>query len=120
MAALAKLGLGLSSTVTGGGTGDVLHTGTLTTDLPIFGNGSATIKVGAKSGTGNELATSAAPTIDSPLFNTSIKIGNGSEPAAGAGNRGLIIFTQGGVGVPDSLRICVKLDDDTYAWMPIF
>lgn len=49
---------GVTIDATAGGTGTVTHTGALTADLPVFGNGTADIKVGTKSGNTNELATS--------------------------------------------------------------
>ncbi len=41
----------------GGGTGDVTKVGTLTADLPVFGDGGSDVKSGTKSGSTNEVAT---------------------------------------------------------------
>jgi hypothetical protein len=43
----------VDSAVSGVGTGTVTHTGGLTSDLPVLGNGSADIKIGTKTGTGD-------------------------------------------------------------------
>jgi hypothetical protein len=40
----------------------------------------------------------------------------GTLPTASASFRGVLAFQPGGAGVIDSLRMCVKLADDTYAW----
>lgn len=43
-----------------------------------------------------------------------------TEPTAGYGFRGVLLLTQGGSGVSDSLRICIKAADGTYSWVPLF
>lgn len=49
--------------------GTVTHTGALTTDDPVFGNGASDLKVGTKSGNTNELVTqSGAATSGAPLL----------------------------------------------------
>lgn len=40
-------------------------------------------------------------------------------PVPGVAYRGQIRVVQGTTGVPDSVRVCIKLDDDSYAWRPI-
>lgn len=117
---IAKLGLARHAPAGSSGSGTVTHTGALTADLPVVGNGTDDIKVGTKSGTGTQFPTTASPTIASPVFSASIQISAGAEPAAGVGNRGMVILTAGGAGVADSFRVCVKLDDDSYDWVPLF
>lgn len=41
---------------------------------------------------------------------------NGTEGTCDATLRGRVVMVQGGVGVADTLRACVKYSDDTYAW----
>jgi hypothetical protein len=55
-------------TVGGSGSGTVTNTGTLTADLPVFGNGTTDIKVGTKTGTGNQAVMSQSPTIVTPTI----------------------------------------------------
>jgi hypothetical protein len=63
---------------TPGGAGTVTHTaGALTADLPVFGNGTDDIKVGTKTGTGNELATSTLPVFAGMSVSGTTKVGIG-------------------------------------------
>lgn len=50
---------------------------------------------------------------------SSMTLGAGSEPTANAANRGKIIRTEGGAGVADTLRVCMKSAGDTYSWVTI-
>jgi len=43
----------------------------------------------------------------------------GTLPAANAGNRGLVFYVAGGVGVADTIQICAKSTLDAYAWYPM-
>lgn len=64
-----KNSAGAWAAIGGGGSGTVTHTaGALTLDLPVFGNGASDLKVGTKTGTGNELTTSQSPTIVTPVI----------------------------------------------------
>lgn len=71
---VAGTGIGITGswpnqTVSASGAGTVTHTGALTVDQPVFGNGTDDIKVGTKTGTGTELVTaSGALTQDVPLL----------------------------------------------------
>ena len=47
---------------------------------------------------------------------TVVKMASGTEPVASSATRGQIIFTYGGAGESDMLRICTKDDEDNYAW----
>jgi hypothetical protein len=51
-----------------------------------------------------------------------IKIGKDSDgtlPTASADYRGKMIRVEGGAGVADTLYVCMKKADDTYAWIPV-
>jgi hypothetical protein len=47
---------------------------------------------------------------------TTLQMADGTELAASVTTRGQIIFTEGGAGEADMLRICTKDDEDNYAW----
>jgi hypothetical protein len=51
---------------------------------------------------------------------TSVKLTGLAEPAANAGNEGLMVYIKGTSGVSGSLRICAQLTDGSYAWVPLF
>jgi hypothetical protein len=96
-----------------GGAGTVTNAAALTLDLPVFGAGSNGIKVGTKTGTGIEGVMSQNPTVTGPI------IANLAEASCDSTLRGKITVVQGGAGVGDTARICIKTDADTYIWRPI-
>jgi len=51
---------------------------------------------------------------------SSIQLTPSTEPTANIANQGKIILVAGGVGVADTLRICVKDSDDVYLWVSLF
>ncbi len=76
-----------------GGSGTVTHTGALTTDEPVFGNGTADIKVGTKTGNTNQLVTAsgAATSGDFILYDAN---GNAiSSGAAGSAKGDLLVYS---------------------------
>ncbi len=77
--------------------GTVTHTGTLSTDEPVFGNGTADIKVGTKSGNTNEVGTVSGAlvsgnciTVDTGgnLVDSTIPCGGGGGGGGGSGGGG--------------------------------
>jgi hypothetical protein len=96
-----------------GGAGTVTNAAALTLDLPVFGAGSNGIKVGTKTGTGIEAVMSQNPTVTGPI------IANLAEASCDSTLRGKITVVQGGAGVGDTARICIKTDADIYIWRPI-
>lgn len=50
---------------------------------------------------------------------TEVQLDPDTEPTANLANAGKIIYTAGGAGVADMVRICLKNDDDTYSWFPL-
>ena len=47
------------------------------------------------------------------------KAGGSAPPAAGAEYRGMVFNLEGGTGVADILKVCMKKADDTYDWLVI-
>lgn len=66
-------------------TGTVTHTGALTADQPMFGNGAADSKVGTKTGTGNQAVMSQSPTIVTPTIASFANSTHSHVNAAGGG-----------------------------------
>jgi hypothetical protein len=95
------------------GSGTVTNAAALTLDMPVFGEGGNAIKVGTKTGTGNEAVMSQSPTLVGPL------IGNLSEAPCDSSLRGKVTVVTGGAGVGDTARMCLKTDTDSYVWRPI-
>jgi hypothetical protein len=72
-----------------GGAGDpnaVTAAGTLTADLPMFGDGLKAAKVGTKIGTGTEVVMSQSPTIVTPTIASFVNATHDHGSAAGGGN----------------------------------
>src|ERR1043166_3947033 len=68
-----------------GGTGAVTNSGTLTADLPVFGNGTTIVKVGTKTGTGNVAVMQASPTLTTPTIASFANATHTHANAAGGG-----------------------------------
>ena len=49
----------------------------------------------------------------------SLQLTTATEPTANLSNQGKIILVAGGVGIADSLRICIKDETDTYLWVSL-
>ena len=63
-----------------------------------------------------KIALKSLLTTQDQLAFTVLTMAAGTEPVASVSTRGHIIFTQGGAGEADMLRICTKDDEDNYAW----
>ena len=57
--------------------------------------------------------------IGSAAAATAVKLAPGSEATCNSSTDGTITYTEGGSGVSSQLRACVKLSDDSYAWVPL-
>ncbi len=70
--------------------GTVTHTGALSADEPVFGNGTDDIKVGTKSGTTNEIASASGSFADGncPTFSSGNIIDSGIPCSGGGGGGG--------------------------------
>lgn len=45
---------------------------------------------------------------------------NSTQPVCDSTRRGLLFYVNGDTGVADSLQVCAKLSDDSYAYRPVF
>jgi len=83
-------GSGSGSGASGSGTGTVTNSlGSLTNDLPVFGNGGSDVKAGTKTGTNNQVVVSQSPTILSPLIADLTNMTHTHASAAMGGQLGL-------------------------------
>jgi len=96
-----------------GGGGSVTNAAALTVDMPVFGDGGNAVKVGTKTGTGNEAVMSASPTISEP------RLANAAEATCDSSIEGKMTVVTGGAGVASTVRVCLKDSSDIYAWRPI-
>jgi hypothetical protein len=53
-------------------------------------------------------------------FTPGFMFGAGTEPACNASTRGRAVMVQGGAGVADTLRVCLKTAVDSYAWTALY
>jgi hypothetical protein len=53
-------------------------------------------------------------------FTPGVMFGAGTEPACNASTRGRVVMVQGGAGVADTLRVCLKNAVDSYAWTALY
>jgi hypothetical protein len=53
-------------------------------------------------------------------FTPGFMFGAGTEPACNALTRGRVVMVQGGAGVADTLRVCVKTAVDSYSWTALY
>jgi hypothetical protein len=66
-----------------------------------------------ETGSGGGFVRATEPTMTGPV------VGNLSEATCDSSIRGKITVVQGGAGVADTMRACVKDSADSYAWRPI-
>jgi hypothetical protein len=93
-------GTGATSTTAWCGNGTwcsawVTNSGTLTADLPVFGNGTTVVKVGTKTGTGTESVMSQSPTIVTPSIASFTNAQHAHADAAGGGTLGASAIASG-------------------------
>jgi len=53
-------------------------------------------------------------------FTPGFMFGAGTEPACSASTRGRVVMVQGGAGVADTLRVCLKNAVDSYSWTALY
>lgn len=57
--------------------------------------------------------------VDDLIADFATSLSGASPPAAAEAYRGVFFLIEGGTGVADVLQVCVKKDDDTYAWRTV-
>jgi len=98
----------------GGGSGTVTHTsGALTADLPVFGNGSADIKVGTKSGNTDEVMSATGSFTPGNVLMTDAN-GNAVDGGATPGAGGLLYIRDGLSATPDPAPSSPHTQDDEF------
>lgn len=101
-----------------GADGAVTNTGTLTADLPVFGDGTTIVKVGTKTGNTNKLVTSTGTLTSGHLLAIDASgnaIDGGAAPSAGAPDNAHYLTTQVEAGLSAEVSLGALADNSIVA-----
>lgn len=114
-------GTGAYTVPAGTSAGTVTHTGALTLDLPVLGNGTADVKIGTKTGTG-DVVFSTSPTLVTPLLGTpasgTLTNATGLPISSGVSGLGTGVATL--LATPSSANLAAALTDETGSGAAVF
>jgi hypothetical protein len=114
-------GTGAYSTPPGATSGTVTHTGTLTSGLPVLGNGTADVTIGTKTGTG-DVVFATSPTLVTPALGTpsSGTLTNATGLPISTGVSGLGTGVGTFLSTPSSANLAAALTDETGSGAAVF